>query len=543
MNVNIFLTFVMLRHKLRLNNKLICRARDILTPPRLFLIDSVARCFVFGFMRMTMKPSNIILLPLIIALALSCTVPNEPAAPDWTVRMNDLPLLRADTLFVAREIKSDNIVSGADSVTTLLQTGNASFSLDNILTIDSLFSTVAIINPGANGAANGQLNLITPEVIVNGGDIGSGTLAVTYSNKASVGATITVEIRGLTNSNAYFAQVATNVLPNQEITISTNLSGWQLQSAGGLLAVETRAFGTFNPANTTERIEISLKMRNLQFETIEADVSTSLQFPGVSVAGFSEMPGTLTGMSFTESSLRITVEDMPFSINPLQLTLRSTKNGVQQSIPANINAPAQATTVLTFNKNGVNNNGASTTLVNLVDVFPEMFSIAGNMNILGLDINLEYGAMYSIPYEFSVPFDFTAPNGLIENIKTLSINSDVRDVLNDNLVEAELGGEIVNATPFSGTVVFAVGTDTAHVTHILIDDVLLPATLDGSGKVSAPVTYSLTANLDLEKIKLLTEANFYKFSVGLEVNHGVVRNLDHIILRDVYISGLGKISL
>ncbi len=161
----------------------------------------------------------------LLLLGISCTVPNEPSGPDWTVQMNDLPLLRADTLFLSHEVKGGEIVSGEDSVTTLLQTGEASFSLDELFLIDSLTSVLSIVNPGVTATADGQLNLITPELIINSGSFAAGSLSVTYHNLASVVATITLEIRDLTNGNTYFAQVANAVLPNQEVTFSTNLTG------------------------------------------------------------------------------------------------------------------------------------------------------------------------------------------------------------------------------------------------------------------------------------------------------------------------------
>ncbi len=278
-------------------------------------------------------------------------------------------------------------------------------------------------------------------------------------------------------------------------------------------------------------------------EAVEADVSTVMTFPRISVAGFSDIPGSISGITFTESRFQLTVQDMPFSINPMQLSLQSLKNGVQQSISANINAPANATTVLTMDKNGVNNNGASTTIVNLISSFPQNFAVSGTMEIFGLNIDLEYGTPYPMPYIFSVPFDVAAPNGLIENTKTLLINKGVRDVLDENFVEAEMRGEIVNNSAFTGTVRYAVGPDTGNVTNVLLEDVLLPATVDGSGRVTAPVTYTITAALDLAKIRQILDARHYKFSVELEVNRGVVRESDHIILRNVYLSGLGKIKM
>jgi hypothetical protein len=141
-----------------------------------------------------------------------------------------------------------------------------------------------------------------------------------------------------------------------------------------------------------------------------------------------------------------------------------------------------------------------------------------------------------------VPLDFSAPDGLIEETKELTIDEDARDAIEDNLVRIEIHGEVENFSSFSGTISFLVGQDTSSIVNTLLSDELQEATLN-NGIVTEARRYRIQTTLDTLKIRQLLEANYYKYRIELNVNRGTVRQGDYIILYDVFMDGIGTIDL
>lgn len=205
--------------------------------------------------------------------------------------------------------------------------------------------------------------------------------------------------------------------------------------------------------------------------------------------------------------------------------------------------PANSVTNVQLDNNGVNNNGATPTVVDMANQLPQQFTMSGDIGIRGTNSRLVRGTNYKIQYSLSIPFDFSAPNSTIEEVKELNLDKDARDAIKDHLIRAEMTGEIVNATSFNGSVSLMVGPDTASLNTVLIWNDLLPATLNSSGVVITPRIFTMQTVLDKTKLNQLLEAKYYKVQIHLEVNQGKIRANDYIIIRKVYLAGIGKIEL
>lgn len=80
---------------------------------------------------------KILFLPVIAYLVLlSCTMPEEPVGPTWNVNIKKIPIIKADTIEVGKELESDNIQPDIDGLLHWTVSGTTEFSVDESLRLE-----------------------------------------------------------------------------------------------------------------------------------------------------------------------------------------------------------------------------------------------------------------------------------------------------------------------------------------------------------------------------------------------------------------------
>lgn len=484
---------------------------------------------------------RIVLYLLLLLPIFGCTVPNEPKGTSWDIALERIPLLRGDTILLSQEIESVNILTGEDSVLVLSDSGQITLSIDDRLSFGTDSLLYSITNPASTPTAQASFGFINNELTIHSGTFLQCSLYIDFENSTSVGATVTLEIKSLVDENDNHLELAAiNILPGQKRSIARDISGWRISTQNGSITIETAAYGDFNQNAPSEHIDVSLKFKDQEYESVVADFAVqSESFPPISIQGFSQSPGTLTNIRFTLSKLLLTFDNLPVTVDPLTLSIQSRRGAEQLSFSTNVTAPENVITTATIDKDVLSNN---VSIVDIVSQFPDEITLSGSFSLVGTNVTIERNKDYKIQYKLEIPLDFSAPDGIIEETKKLTIDDDARDAIEDNLVRLEIHGEVENFSSFSGTVSFLVGTDISSVENILLSDELKEATLN-DGVVSEARRYKIQTTLDTLKIRQLIEAKYYKYKIELNVNHGTVRTGDYIILHGVFMDGIGKIDL
>jgi hypothetical protein len=175
----------------------------------------------------------------------------------------------------------------------------------------------------------------------------------------------------------------------------------------------------------------------------------------------------------------------------------------------------------------------SINIANIVNKMPESIRITGWVRFSAQDITQT--AKYQLEYSIDLPLRFSLTNvSTIENTEKLELDQDARDAIKDNVINASLEGKIINETPVSGTIQFFVGFTEATANNLLFSLTLPKRGTEGQ----------INLSIDKQKLDKLVTANYFRIYVSVDsVINGELKSTDHIIVKDVFLSGTGKIDL
>ena len=178
----------------------------------------------------------------------------------------------------------------------------------------------------------------------------------------------------------------------------------------------------------------------------------------------------------------------------------------------------------------------SVNIAELINIMPEKISINGWVSVLE-NVTITESVEYNIEYVLDVPLRFSlTENTYIEKINELDIEEDAKDMIDKNLISASLEGTIINDTPISGNIEFYVGEDSSAVgTPNLLFELSLPVRgSDGA----------INLGIDKTKLDYLIPANYYRVYVTVNsVLDAELNSTDHIIIKDIYLSGEARIDI
>jgi len=238
---------------------------------------------------------------------------------------------------------------------------------------------------------------------------------------------------------------------------------------------------------------------------------------------FEEPPEGLENLQFNQVNIIVRALNIPFGFL-LHLDCSATKKGETKELLREITIPAGDTSPHSVN------------IAELVNMMPERISINGWISVLE-NVTITESAEYNIEYKLDVPLRFSlTENTYIEEIDEFDIDDDAKDVVDNNLVSTSLVGTIINDTPISGSIEFYVGEDSSAAgTPNLLFELTLP--VRGSEGI-------INLSVDRTKLDYLLDANYYRVYITVNsVLNAELNSTDHIIIKDIYLSGEAEIDI
>jgi len=238
---------------------------------------------------------------------------------------------------------------------------------------------------------------------------------------------------------------------------------------------------------------------------------------------FEEPPEGLENLQFDQVNIIIRSLNIPFGFL-LHLDCSSTKKGEINELSREIIIPEGNIAPHSIN------------IAELLNVMPESISINGWISVLE-NVPITESVEYNIEYALDVPLRFSlTENTYIEEIDELGLDEDAKDVIDKNLISTSLVGTIINDTPISGSIGFFVGEDSSTAgTQNLLFELSLPVRgTDGN----------INLSIDKTKLDYLFDANYYRIYVTVNsVLDAELKSTDHIIIKDIYLSGEARIDI
>ncbi len=235
---------------------------------------------------------------------------------------------------------------------------------------------------------------------------------------------------------------------------------------------------------------------------------------------FEEPPEGLENLQFDQVNIIIRSLNIPFGFL-LHLDFTSTKKGETNELSREIVIPEGDIAPHRIN------------IAELINIMPERISIKGRISVLE-NVTITESAEYNIEYKLDVPLRFSfTESSTIEETQELDLDTDARNAIEKNLINVSLEGTIVNETPLSGKIDFYVGVTENNINNLLFTVDLPQGRTEGTINVS----------VDKQRLNYLINANWSKVVVTVNsVFDAEIRVTDHIIIKNVTLSGTGKID-
>ncbi|RKY85313.1 hypothetical protein DRQ09_07460 [candidate division KSB1 bacterium] len=361
------------------------------------------------------------------------------------------------------------------------------------------------------------INLKIPNIVSIGGDTLNQRIDINPNSQQEFN--IDLEnyiIIPINDSLTYKADVSINPDPNQFITI-----------------------------RSTDFIKIDATVDRLKFKEVNASVNLSVDFPEIDEELLSEPPDELKNFNLDNVIFTLIFENMPANLS-VDITIISIKSGKEKILPIKFGIAQGVKDSVVLDKNGVNGDMSSPTIVDLINDLPERIKVSGNIKLFGDNVSLKSTEKLNIKYKVKVPFQFSLNQTSIEDTVKLDLDDDTRDILRDNLVRTNLIGTIVNNTPLGGELMISAGDSVKGVYQDLLTspvgfDI---ANINASGFTTSPKETNFTFELTKEKFLILANANKIIINVTLyDVAKAAVRSTDYIIVKDVKLSGTGRVYI
>lgn len=235
---------------------------------------------------------------------------------------------------------------------------------------------------------------------------------------------------------------------------------------------------------------------------------------------FKDPPEGLENLQFEQVNIIIKSINIPFTLL-IHLDFTATKKGVVYNLSREVSIT------------GGDRNPHIINIAEIVNKMPESISINGWVRFSAQSITET--AKYVIEYSLDLPLRFSLTNvSTIEKTEKLELDQDARDAIKDYVIDASLEGKIINQTPVSGTIQLFVGLTEATANNLLFSLTLPKRGIEGQ----------INLSIDKQKLNNLVSANYFRVYVSVDsVINGELKSTDHIIVKDVFLSGSGEIDL
>ena len=467
-------------------------------------------------------------VPLIVfAILLSCAQPKQPVGPNWTLSLTKIPIMSADTIEIGKELEGDNIKSDAANLLHVSFTSETEFSVDEQMRLNG---ANAIFAGGPNipiqrfeFGTQIQIN-DRPEFSVNSAVIAQGDyyIDMDFNNTFSFDINLEISISQLKDKQGNPFYESIQVPPGQSqnrFYISENTITFN----GGSLDINA-VINIPQPVwGGDDYLSIIATVSELEFSEVTADIKNiQEQFVDVSEDLFKDPPKGLDNFELAQADISIRMLNVPFDV-AANFDITTRKKGVENSLTRAVTIPGGDQTSHGFD------------IAEVINSMPENITISGSGTVSGTNVTIKRGTKFRVEYTVDVPLKFSiTQSSTIEETDKLDLDKDARDAIKDNLINAGMEGTIVNETPLSGSLELYVGVSEISTTSKIFS-ISLPRR--GSEGV-------IDINISKSDLDILADANYYRYYVTLDtVLNAQVKSTDYIIVKNIFLSGSGKIDL
>jgi len=295
--------------------------------------------------------------------------------------------------------------------------------------------------------------------------------------------------------------------------------------------------------NSTDFIKIDVTLNELTFSEVNADVNISVEFPEIDEELMEETPDMLENFNLSNVVFTLVFDNMPGDLD-VDIEIISVKSGGETKLPLSFTIAQGIKDSVVLDKNGINGDGSSPTIVDLLNNLPERLKVSGDIQLTGDDVTLRSTEDLEITYNVKVPFQFSLSETSIGDTIALDIEDDTKDMIRDNLVSTSLNGTIENNTALGGYLMLFAGDSTTGVyQEILPSSVGFDAAnLNSEGYAISPKETDFSLELTKEKFELLANANSIVLDITLhDLTKGSLSSNDYIIVKNVKFSGTGRV--
>ncbi len=422
----------------------------------------------------------------------------------------------------------------------IIITGNTSGSSGNITIVrmSSMYIVMELKNVKAEYAVadipfqtidfGTQVSINRSDLKVNSATIDQGDyyLDMNFNNSFDFGLNIDLVIPKIYDIQGW--QFIKNFyIPSGSSSHRFYLSEHTINLAGGELDVDVVANIPESYSveiESTDNVSSNVDISKLNFSEVNADIIDIREnFADIEEQKlFDDPPEGLENLEFEQADFVIRCLNIPFDLT-LHLDFISIKNGVSKYLSKELNVPGGSTT-----PNSID-------ITELLNDIPEKISATGWVSVSGNDITISKGTKFEIEYSLDVPLEFSFKDiSTIEKSEELDLDDDAREAIEKNLISTSVEGTIINDSPISGTIDFYVGVNEFSTNNLLFSINIPKRGNEGVINVS----------IDKQRLDYLIEANWSRVFVTVDsVSNAELKSTDRIIIKDVSISGTGKIDI
>ncbi|MCK4965394.1 hypothetical protein KAS50_00100 [bacterium] len=467
-------------------------------------------------------------VPLIVfAILLSCAQPKEPVGPNWTLSLTKIPIMSADTIEIGKELEGDNIQADAVDLLHVSFTNETEFSVDDQMRLDSASENFVggpnIPTQRFEFGTQIQIN-DRPEFSVNSAVIAQGDyyIDMDFNNTFSFDINLEISISQLKDNqdNPFYQNI--QVQPgqsNNRFYISENT----ITLNGGNLSIDAVVNIPQPVWGGDDYFSIIATVSELDFSEVTADIDNiQEQFIDVNENLFDDPPEGLDNFELAQADFSIRMLNVPFDV-ATNFDITTRKDGAENSLTRGVTIPGGDQTSHGFD------------IAEVINTMPENITISGFGTVSGTNVTITRGTKFRVEYTVDVPLQFSVmQSSTIEETDKLDIDKDARDAIKDNLINAGMEGIIINETPLSGSLELYVGASEISTTSKIFS-----ISLPGRGSEGV-----IDLNISKSDLDILADANYYRYYVTLDaVSDAQIKSTDYIIVKDIFLSGSGKIDL
>lgn len=387
---------------------------------------------------------------------------------------------------------------------------------------------------------SGEVDVSTDSLTVKQAEIESGTMSLTIENRFDFTINLVISIPSIMDVSQNILELDMTIGVGESRTETLTLDQHTLDMNDGILefGIELKILPEADQKYAlkgSDEIFAEIEMSDIQLESVIADFFMTTGFPDIEETVFEDRPEDFTNLSFQDVRLEIGFIDPPFDLG---LALDFTGQRIDSSYTIHVHQNITSSNSLVLDKDGVNGDMSSPTIVDLINMIPEKIIVSGDVRLIGDNVSFHKDDEIGVAYAVDFPLIFATENASYSKIDTLKIAEGTRENLVERSVTASLNVSLENGLPISGSLALYTGIDSLDISDEIFTIVLPQATVDVEGIVIEPGEGMFTIDMNETTIQALANGYYYKFIISLDdTGVATLTANDYIVVRDVFVSG------